>query len=372
MQAPYLNESNFILALVHHVRIPLKSGGRYGEPKEHIFAFVLGLSTNEISELFNSLRCYWDSTDIENTEHAWNSPNPKDVALINPKREEVGLTARLFLAAILRLYGFLVAQNSILKSFGKLKRIFEELRKIGEVVGEKTRSNEEQSPHSNLVNNAEQITEDDEATLKAKLKLQMTMLKTLNVQLMTMDSALPGVRSRVHYVSLCAQGLLREQSSIQNYIKDRLKDMEAEKAEETASSMTNRIPSADQNRNSPTTPPASGEASTQGKSLQQIMRVFSSSRYKRRDDDKLDMLNRSMQQFEVDIKSLKARANIAIGLASTAEARAQGTSQLLVIQATEKDGAIMRTIATWTVLLLPATFFAVSDSLDVIYEFMVL
>lgn len=74
------------------------------------------------------------------------------------------------------------------------------------------------------------------------------------------------------------------------------------------------------------------------------------------------MLNRSMQQFEIDIKSLKARANIAIGLVSTKYARAQGNYQNMVIQASEQDGSAMRKMSTWTVLLLPATFLAVSFS----------
>ncbi|PMD17849.1 hypothetical protein NA56DRAFT_260197 [Hyaloscypha hepaticicola] len=71
------------------------------------------------------------------------------------------------------------------------------------------------------------------------------------------------------------------------------------------------------------------------------------------------MLNRSMQQFETDIKSLKARANIAIGLVSTNYAQAQGNFQNMVIQATEQDGSAMRKMSTWTVLLLPATFLAI-------------
>jgi len=98
------------------------------------------------------------------------------------------------------------------------------------------------------------------------------------------------------------------------------------------------------------------------KSAEQVIKALSSLRYKRRDDDKLDMLNRSMQQFEIDIKSLKARANIAIGLVATEYARSQGNFQSLVIQSTERDGSVMRAIATVTVYLLPATFLAVSYS----------
>lgn len=44
--------------------------------------------------------------------------------------------------------------------------------------------------------------------------------------------------------------------------------------------------------------------------------ALSSTIYTRRDNDKLDMISRAMMQYEVDIKSLKARATIAIGLVS--------------------------------------------------------
>jgi hypothetical protein len=68
MQAPYLNESNFILVLVHHIKILKVSGGRYADPEEHIFAFVLGLEAKNIITLIRSLRMYWEATNPGSNE----------------------------------------------------------------------------------------------------------------------------------------------------------------------------------------------------------------------------------------------------------------------------------------------------------------
>jgi hypothetical protein len=339
MQAPYLNKSNFILVLVHHVKIskiPVGQGGGYGDSEEHIFAFVLGLPADEIGKLFKSLRCYWETTIL--------------------KPREVGLTTRLFLAAVLKVYGFRVAQDSVLESFGTLEDIGEELQKLKDTLKGEVESNREKAELLTTEGKKKILTEDEEIKLKEKFEKQMQNCTSLNLELMKMDKALPGVRSRVHYVGLCAQGLLRDQSRMQEYIRDYLIALEDATAEETAPNTASGEQSA---------AAANGTVPKGGKSIEQVIKALSSSRYKRRDDDKLDMLNRSMQQFEIDIKSLKARANIAIGLVATEYARSQGNFQSLVIQATERDGSIMRIIATITVYLLPATFLAVSYSFNI-------
>jgi len=187
---------------------------------------------------------------------------------------------------------------------------------------------------------------------------------------MQMDEALPGVRSRVHFVSLCAQGLLREESHMHRYIEDHLERLDEKISEKGANKQATEARDSAKRAGSEKDPQS--EARDAGKiagceknplipprrTREQVKELLSL-RYKRRDDDKLDMLNRTMQQFEVDIKSLKARANIAIGLVSTEYARAQGNFQDVIIQATERDGSAMRKMSTWTVLLLPATFLAV-------------
>jgi hypothetical protein len=232
MQVPYLNESNFILALVHHVKIPkvpLDQGGGYGDPEEHIFAFVLGLKAGEIGKLFMSLRCYWETT------------------ILKPK--EVGLTTRLFLAAVLKLYGFRAAQSSILDSFGKLEDVGEELKKLKHTLKDEVESNEEKARLLKREGSKKMLTEEEEIKLKEKFEQQMQNCTSLNLKLMKMDKALPGVRSRVHYVGLCAQGLLRDQSRIQEYIRDHLTALEDEKAEETAPNAVSGEESADQGPN---------------------------------------------------------------------------------------------------------------------------
>jgi hypothetical protein len=351
MQAPYLNKSNFILVLVHHVKIskaPVGQGGGYGDPEEHIFAFVLGLPADEIGKLFKSLRCYWETTIA--------------------KPREVGLTTRLFLAAVLKVYGFRVAQDSVLESFGTLEDIGEELQKLKDTLKGEVESNREKAELLTTESKKKILTDEEEIKLKEKFEKQMQNCTSLNLELMKMDKALPGVRSRVHYVGLCAQGLLRDQSRMQEYIRDYLIALEDATAEETVPNTASGEQSAEESLNPApkvSKTAANGTVPKGGKSIEQVIKALSSSRYKRRDDDKLDMLNRSMQQFEIDIKSLKARANIAIGLVATEYARSQGNFQSLVIQATERDGSIMRIIATITVYLLPATFLAVSYSSNI-------
>ena len=342
MQAPYLNESNFILALVHHIKMPKapleqNQHGGYGDPEEHIFAFVLGLKAEDIGKLFSSLRLYWEDT--------------------NSDLKEVGLTTRLFLTATLKVYGFREAQKSVREAFGKLEVIYEGLIDLkGEL--EVDAESDKAGPLTAEVKKAA-LTEDEEMRKwKDKYYRQMKKCTSLHLKLMQMDKVLPGVRSRAHFVGLCAQGLLRDESHMHQYIKDHLESL-GEENSETVVARTQLIEALDLSNIA-----ANGKSSQRrgGKSVDQVIKELLSLRYKRRDDDKLDMLNRSMQQFEIDIKSLKARANIAIGLVATEYARVQGNFQGLIIHATEQDGSAMRKMSTLTVLLLPATFLAVSFS----------
>jgi hypothetical protein len=347
MQAPYLNKSNFILVLVHHVKMTkILHGpdhiGEYGKPDEHIFAFTLGLNAEDIGNTVKALRWYWETT------------------VFNPK--EVALTTRLFLAAALKVYGFRVAQKSVREAFGNLGRIYKELKDLkGKLENEKSekakaeKAKSEKAVTFTAEGEKKALTEDQEMKRrKDKFDEQIDSCTSLSLRLMQMDEALPGVRSRVHFVSLCAQGLLRDESHMHKYIDDHLLRLEeiSEKGDSNKQiTETLDLAKIAVSEKDPQTP--------RGKTRQQVVKELLSLRYKRRDDDKLDMLNRAMQQFEVDIKSLKARANIAIGLVSTEYARAQGNFQDVIFQATERDGSAMRKMSTWTVLLLPATFLAV-------------
>ncbi len=46
------------------------------------------------------------------------------------------------------------------------------------------------------------------------------------------------------------------------------------------------------------------------------LNLLDSTRFERRDNEKLDMIFRAMKQYEVDIKSLKAHVVINVGLVS--------------------------------------------------------
>lgn len=92
------------MALVHHVDIP-QAATRFGRPEEKIFAFVLGLKGIDIGieKLLDALKRYWEATDEQRAA--------EEVAA-----EKVGLAPKLFITAILKLYGFRAAKESILVS----------------------------------------------------------------------------------------------------------------------------------------------------------------------------------------------------------------------------------------------------------------
>src|SRR5205809_5530286 len=96
IQVPYLDNKNVILALLHHIHIPreVTSGGKLqlGEPSEKIFAFILGWSWKKLQKLWTTLAMY--------QEEKSSSGN-------------VGITPKLFVAAVLKLYGFAAAKKSM-------------------------------------------------------------------------------------------------------------------------------------------------------------------------------------------------------------------------------------------------------------------
>jgi hypothetical protein len=172
----------------------------YGSPKEHIFAFILGFQPENVSNLVKLLRIFWE----------------KPTTKLKPRH--VGLTTRLFLAAALKVYGFREAEDSVRKAFGKLEAIYDELK------GPKRESEEAESEQNVSAEGEKKTMTEDEQMKKWKEEFdeQIKSCNKLSSQLMHMDKALPGVRSRVHFVGLCAQGLLREESHMHRYIEDEL------------------------------------------------------------------------------------------------------------------------------------------------------
>jgi hypothetical protein len=110
----------------------------------------LGLPAGEIGKLFKSLRCYWETIIF--------------------KPREVGLTTRLFLAAVLKLYGFRAAQDSVLKSFGTLEDIGEELGKLKDTLKGEIESNREKAELLMREGKKKMITEEEEIKLKDKFE----------------------------------------------------------------------------------------------------------------------------------------------------------------------------------------------------------
>jgi hypothetical protein len=209
-----------------------------------------------------------------------------------------GLTPKLFIAGILKLYGFNYTKDSIKKALKLLKNIDNTLS--GATVGLK----ENNSSHGDL-----------ESTI-AKCKELTTDLRGLG-------PTLTGVRSRLHYIGLCARGLMREESAMENYIIDewsRVKRQHENKPEPGKTGQANTSQSHGPTKTS------SGikrkwtyqDHETFRKDLKLTLSDLESVRYTRRDKDKLDVISRAMMQYEVDIKSLKARTTIAVGMVSSA------------------------------------------------------
>jgi hypothetical protein len=285
LQVPYLEKDNLILALLHHVYIPSQNLERdtpqleYGT-EERVFAFVLGLSTEEIEELLN-----------------------KEKILANFMEEEkndtrAGLTPKLFIAGILKLYGFNYTKDSIKKALKLLKNIDNTLS--GATAGLKENS----SSRGDLENTVKKC-------------------KELTKDLRGLDPTLTGVRSRLHYIGLCARGLMREDSAMENYIIDewsRIKRQHESKPDSEKTYQAN-----DSQSHGPTKTQSGTKRKwtyqsreTFRKDLKLTLSDLESFRYTRRDNDKLDMISRAMMQYEVDIKSLKARTTIAVGMVSSA------------------------------------------------------
>jgi hypothetical protein len=233
-----------------------------------------------------------------------------------------------------------------------------QLRKMRKTLKGEVKSNKEKARNEEAGKNVKLAGEGEIKLKKRSFERQMEDCTFLNLKLMKMDKALPGVRSRVHFVGLSAKGLLRDQSQIQEYVREYFSPLEVGNASDSILDNANQHPAdtplevknaSDKvldnvNQQNPANPakPALQFSKTganettveRGKSVESIINALSTIRYKRRNDDKLDLLDRSMQQFEIDIKSLKTRTNIAIGLVATEHARSQGSFQSLVIQAT--------------------------------------
>jgi hypothetical protein len=297
MQVPYLTSWNVILALVHHIHIPRqrshKDTPHVGKGDEKIFAFVLGLNKEHISRLWDMVKRYHEH-EIVNTD--------------------IGITPKMFIAAFLKLYGFLAAKQYLLDSLSGLSSVDKGLSEA------ETRLS---APEFQCPKEQQQ-----------KLRERIRVCNQLNQMLMKITKDLTGVESRVHYIGLCAHGLMREESTMATYIRE-----ECSRGVLThlrrVNSAPPRLPGPPRDFE-PHVRPSMPRAATDPQqkidtkpsnpdlllqmenhpSLETALSNLDSARYTRRDNDKLDMISRAMTQYEVDIKSLKAHATMAVGLVS--------------------------------------------------------
>jgi hypothetical protein len=100
---PYLDGKNFILNLVHHIsssrqNLVAQNPNLVGSKDEKIFAFVLGLGVLETNEFLLRIFDHFQ----EETDEAGESSDGR-----------AGISPKLFISAILKLYGFNNTKNSI-------------------------------------------------------------------------------------------------------------------------------------------------------------------------------------------------------------------------------------------------------------------
>lgn len=297
MQVPYLTSWNVILALVHHIHIPRRRSHKdtphVGKGDEKIFAFVLGLNKEHISGLWDMVKRYHEHEIIDT---------------------DIGITPKMFIAAFLKLYGFLAAKQYMRDSLTHLSSVDEGLSDAETALS----APEFQCPKEQ----------------QQKLRERIRRCNELNQMLMKITKDLTGVESRLHYIGLCARGLMREESAMATYIREEcsrgvLAHFERVNSAPPRLSHTSRDcelqirPSMPRMKTDPQleidTKPANPDLLLHMEnhtSLETALSNLDSARYTRRDNDKLDMISRAMTQYEVDIKSLKAHATMAVGLVS--------------------------------------------------------
>ena len=106
------------------------------------------------------------------------------------------------------------------------------------------------------------------------------------------------------------------------------------------------------------------------KELKRALKLLDSSKFVKRDNDKFDLIARAMQQYQVDIKSLKSHMTINIGLVSRFRddikvSDADSTYQVsnhysqLLAEAAARDSSAVLVLTVIGVILLPFTFAAV-------------
>ena len=270
MQAPVLADLNVTLAMVDHLGISNDSDSSSRESIDRHVAMVdhVGISNDSNSSSRESIDRYEkivafiyilagqepaDKKTEDSIEEIFERVIPY---YIEESREKPGVTPMLFIAALLKWYGFEV-RDAIAKGFGTLTD-------IDSILIEQ----DKELPHGNLRKQAEDC-------------------RRVNKQLTLLNQSLTGLRSRVNYVAESARSLKSHVSTMKKYVKVEIKEAQY-----------NTI----------------GQCSRGN--IKRIVNKLENSKFMMRDTDKFDMIERAMQQYQTDIKSLKAHLAINIGLVS--------------------------------------------------------
>lgn len=229
MQVPYLDSQSVILAMVHHIRVKDRTNiERLENEDEKVFICMLGLGLDgekpkallgEILVAYQENACLEDQFRNQSNDHSNDNENGKT----NYK----GVTPKLFVAAVLKQYGFEAAKEQIRNGFKRLKTIDDNLKKAGNLwLADTTTTSglEETSADLNGITRPEDARPED-ASGNQKMKLSPTIALRqkcveLNKELNVLLNELTGVRSRVHYIGLSARCLMREESEIERYITE--------------------------------------------------------------------------------------------------------------------------------------------------------
>ena len=255
MQAPVLADLNVTLAMVDHIGVSNNSNGsRIGSIDRHeqIVAFI-NIQKKKVAagqESANKTDKMVDRTE-ESIKEIYDGVFKY---YIEEDRKDAGVTPMLFIAAFLKWYGF-EGRDAIAKGFRTLTNI------------DKT------------------LYEQDVKVTYGNLGKQAKDCHEVNRALTSLNQSLIGLRSRVNYVAESARSLKSHVSTMKEYI---VLEIQRDQHNTTGQCCKDNIDC--------------------------IADKLENSVYVKRDGDKFDMIERAMQQYQTDIKSLKAHLAINIGL----------------------------------------------------------
>jgi hypothetical protein len=272
MQAPVLADWELTLALVHHLSVwknpqDLEVPRPFDEEhhQEQIFAFLYvkhkDWKTNKIKDMTTDVieQHLLPSIQLFQEEHPEYvlDRDGKEVSPyrgIDPLGGSIGLTPMLFMGVLLKWYGFKAA-HAVIQSFEVLIKIDNDLMNA------------------------------DKGIWYGNIKKQAQNCNALNLQLTRLNKSLIGLRSRVNYVADTARDMVTDTCTMTKFVTDELNGGDYDNIRSR-------------------------------KSLERDLKLLDSSKFVKRDNDKFDLIARAMQQYSVDIKSLKTHMTINIGLVS--------------------------------------------------------